>query len=863
MNKLTIVDGNSLLFRAYYASAYPGTTLMRTKDGIPTNAIYIFANMMTRIISDIAPGDGLLVAFDTGKKTFRHEQLESYKAQRKKAPEELITQMPIAREMLDALGIFTFEMDGYEGDDVAGSAAILAHNQSLDVVIYTSDRDFLQLVNTTIKVHLIKKGMSDIRVMNRAKVIEDYGITPEQVADYKGLCGDASDNLKGIPGIGDKTAIKLLSEYQTFENIVQAATTIGGKIGDNLILHKDVGALSKHLAMIDTKIPLHFTLEDTKYPGYELDKATSFSARYELRTFINKLPPSWRVLNVKDEVTITTVKRLENFKNSGKIGVYFDMPVGNYHRIRPFGIAISNGQQTYYLTFEDALVDPELRSILNNPTITKYTFDLKTHYVLCQRFNLAISGPFIDIQLANYTLDTSISNNPIASLTVYGAQIPSEENPKLFATGNPELTGSIAYHLLTLYPKINLELKQKEALNVLMEVEIPLAIVLAKMEREGVPIDRDMLNRLGAQFLEKINEHSQAIYEIAGHEFNLNSPKQVATVLFDDLGLAKNRKGSTSADVLKQLANEHPIAAHLLEHRKYSKLFSTYIESLINNVHDDGKLHAIFNQALTTTGRLSSTDPNLQNIAVRDEEGRLVRQAFYYPTSDDLLVSFDYSQIELRILAHLSNCGPLLEVFNQGQDIHTATANRLFANGGPVTPLMRRQAKAVNFGIIYGISDWGLAEQLEIPPAEARKIINTFYDNYQEIRTYMHDLITQVQNHGYVTTLTGRRRYLREIHDSNYQTREFAKRAAMNAPIQGTAADLIKIAMIKIDQALTNQKISSKLILQIHDELIFKVPKSEVSTLIALVKEIMETAMPLNVKLEVDVSQGRTWYDLK
>ncbi|HOJ45495.1 MAG TPA: DNA polymerase I [Bacilli bacterium] len=862
MNRLTIVDGNSLLFRAYYASAYPGTTLMRTKDGIPTNAIYIFSNMMTRIISDINEGDGLLVAFDTGAKTFRHDQLESYKAQRKKAPEELIAQMPIAREMLKALGIFTFEMDGFEADDVAGSAAKLAHSHGHEVHIYTSDRDFLQLVNTTIKVNLIKKGMSDIRVMNRQRVIEEYGFTPEQVADYKGLCGDASDNLKGIPGIGDKTAIKLLNEFQTFENIVANADSIGGKIGANLLEFTEIGALSKKLALIQTDVPLPFSLADTVYEGFALSEATTFGTRYELRTFISKLPTSWR----KDEGTLTIettiVSSLDKFKVTDKIGLHFDVKAGNYHRLVPSGLAISSVYNTVYMTLEDAKKDQHLHNLLANTNIKKFVYDLKAVYVFCDRFGLPIKGPFFDVLLASYTLDTSSGTNPETSLAMYGAHFSSDESVQLFDEADPQKCGQIAYYLWKLFPKISMELKEKDAESILYDVEIPLALVLAKMEREGVPIDVAMLQKLGAEYRRKLLDETNAIYEAAGHEFNINSPKQVAQVLFEELGLPKNRKGSTSADVLKALASEYPIAAHLLEQRKYGKLLSTYIEALVGQVHEDGKLHAIFNQALTATGRLSSTEPNLQNIAVRDEEGRMVRQAFYY---DDKyrLVSLDYSQIELRILAHLSKCAPLIEVFNRDEDIHTATANMLFAHGGEVTSLMRRQAKAVNFGIIYGISDWGLAEQLEIPPSEARLIINRFYETFKEVRSYMLNLIETVQTNGYVTTLTGRRRYLREIHDSNYQTREFAKRAAMNAPIQGTAADLIKIAMIKIDQELTNSKLGAKLILQIHDELIFKVPVAEVEDFIPMAKQMMENAIPLDVKLEVGVTSGKSWYDLK
>lgn len=861
MKKLTILDGNSLLFRAYYASAYPGATIMRTKGGVPTNAIYIFANMIVRVLEDLAPGDGLLVAFDTGKKTFRHEQLESYKAQRKKAPDELIAQMPIARELLEKLGIFSFEMDGFEGDDVAGSAAMTAHKEGYNVSIFTSDGDFLQLVNGAVRIHLIKKGMSDIRLMSRDKVIEDWGIAPEQIPDYKGLCGDASDNLPGIPGIGDKTAVKLLNEYQTLENIVANADTIGGKIGQNLKDHQAMGFLCKKLAIIDTDMELPFAIADTAYQGYDHEEALAFGTRYELRTFLGKLPLNWKRQTSNGAIKVRQVARIGSFPKRPAIGLYLDASETNYHKAALLGVAVSDGTEALYLKLEDARKDDALTSLLKEGTVLKRVYDLKATYVLLKRHGIDLDGPYFDAMLASYTLDTSFNPTPEALLGLYGAQFPAPETT-LIDNDTSLKTGQIAGYLCRLAPKMDLDLKQKQATSILYDLEQPLALVLAKMEMEGVPLNGRQLEELGATFKTKMNQAADAVYGIVGHEFNLNSPKQVAAVLFDELGLKNPRKGSTGADVLKYLADAHPVVVQLLEYRKYAKLFSTYIDTLCQHIHPDGKIHAIFNQALTSTGRLSSVAPNLQNIAVRDEEGRLVRQAFA-AEAGHVFVSFDYSQIELRILAHLSACPPLIKAFNEGADIHAETAKALFAHEGTVTPLMRRKAKAVNFGIIYGISDWGLSEQLDIPPADAKTIIKAFYAAYPEVQAYMKDLIDQVQNNGYVTTLLGRRRYLREIHDTNYQTREFAKRAAMNAPIQGTAADLIKLAMVAIDQALETHKLDSRLILQIHDELIFKAPKHEADRLIVLVTPLMENAFPLNVRLKVAASVGRTWYDLK
>ena len=462
MKRLTIVDGNSLLFRAYYASAYPGTTIMRTKEGIPTNAIYIFSNMIVRILDDIVPGDGLLVAFDTGKKTFRHEQLESYKAQRKKAPDELIQQMPIAREFLASLGIFTFEVDGYEADDVAGTAAIRAHKRGIDVTMYTSDRDFLQLVNTTIKVHLIKRGMSDIRVMDRNRVIEDFGITPEQIPDYKGLCGDASDNLPGIPGIGDKTAVKLLNEYESFENILAHADDIKDKISQNNKQHSEMGTLCKKLAIIDTDVNLPFDLDKTVYEGYEYEAATTFGARYELKTFLRNLPSAWRVASDNPPIELTRTFDASIFDKARKIGLFLDYGTSNYHNAPLFGIALATKGATVYLTIEDVKKNSKVLDLLKDDKIDKYVFDLKATYVLLARNDISMSGPFHDILLASYTLDTSAGTTPESILTLYGAEFPKSENATLLEEGRPDYAGVVAAYLWRLWPKLQTDLDETQ-----------------------------------------------------------------------------------------------------------------------------------------------------------------------------------------------------------------------------------------------------------------------------------------------------------------------------------------------------------------------------------------------------------------
>jgi DNA polymerase-1 len=863
MNQVVIIDGNSLLFRAYFASAYSSETLMRTQDGTPTNAIFVFANMILKLVQTIAIGDHLLVAFDTGEPTFRHVQMESYKAQRKPVPQDLILQFPIARELLKALNIFTFEKSGFEADDVAGTFAHRCYQAGHAVHLYTSDRDFLQMVNGGIKVHLIKKGVSDIREMTPDLVLTDYGITPAQVPDYKGLVGDASDNIPGIPGIGEKTAIKLLTQYGTFENVIANVANIGGKIGANITEHLEIGKLSKQLAIIHTNIELPFRIEDTAYQGFDFETIATFSKTYELRTLLNKLPNHLKKNSEKDTPFQYQIIDDLPHNNMTKIGLAIDLNGENYHKESILGIGIAFDQQAFYIPVSKIENANNLKAVLANAKIEKFGFDIKAITVAFHRLGLTIEHLAFDLMLASYTLDTNQSHKKESILQYFGITIPQVDKTDLLDPSQPELHAKTALYSLQLFPRVLQELNGKQAETLLFDVEQPLAIVLAKMEIEGFPLDRSILETMGQEYRLKLIELEKDIFTLAGKTFNVASPKQVSEILFQDLGLQSNKKQSTSVDALKSIIDDHPIVAKILEYRKYAKLISTYIDALQEHVFADGKLHAMFNQALTTTGRLSSNEPNLQNISVKDEEGKLIRKAFYYPDSTHYLLSFDYSQIELRILAELSQCKSLIEVFNHNEDIHTATAKKIFAHGSDVTSTMRRQAKAVNFGIIYGISDWGLAEQLNVPPQEARLIISQFYEAYPEIKTYMNRLIDDVQTQKYVKTILGRRRYLREINDSNYQNREFAKRAAMNAPIQGTAADLIKVAMIKIQAMLEQENFETKLVLQVHDELIFKVPKHELDIIQPKIKAIMEHALPFQVNIQVDGHYALSWYDLK
>ncbi len=867
MPKITIIDGNSLLFRAYFATAYPGMEIMRNQEGIPTNAIFAFSNMINKIISNLKEGEGIVVAFDAAKHNFRHDALETYKANRKPAPQELVEQFPIARDFLRNFGIFQFEEEGFEGDDIAGTIAKQAEKQGYDVVIYTSDRDFLQLVDSKITVNIIRKGLSDVVPMTPELVKETYGFEPLQIIDYKGLRGDSSDNLPGIPGIGEKTAVKLIEEYGSFDNIIAHADEIKGKVGEAIKENSEIGRISRDLAIIKTDIKLPFTVEDTIYEGYNFKCINEFCQKYGLKQFLSKISPKWKRGDGAIALDVTRVTSFKDLELDHDFGIALDYEdYDDYYRSEVYGVAISDKIHHYYISIEDLKNDKYLLDILKSVEYKKYCFDYKAIKVALSNNGVEINGLTFDILIASYIIDTTTKNNPESVFSLFGVDISSKKNEEevsLFTSENPEKTMQVAYNSLVLASKVRAELVKISTLELYEKVELPLIETLANIEIEGFPLDIKVLDEFGNVYKGKLKEAEEEIYELAGERFNIASSKQTASILFDKLGLPANRKSSTSFDNLKELIDLHPIVAKILEYRKYSKLVSTYIEGLKPHVYKDGKIHACFNQALTQTGRLSSSNPNLQNISIRDEEGKTIRKAFYYPNHEYEILSLDYSQIELRILAHLSGCEALKKVFESNEDIHSATAKRVFNLEDEPSALQRRKAKAVNFGIIYGISDWGLSEQLEIPVSESREIINSFYNAFPEVNEFFKNIVAQAQKDGYVSTMLGRRRYLRELRDSNYQVREFAKRAAMNAPIQGSAADLIKIAMISVEKALKEAGLETKMVLQIHDELIFKVPKKEKEKAYQIIKDVMTSAMDLSVPLEVDGGFGDSWYDCK
>ncbi len=868
MAKLTIIDGNSLLFRAYFATAYPGAEIMRNQDGIPTNAIFAFSNMINKIVSSLKEGESIFVAFDAAKHNFRHDALETYKANRKPAPEDLVKQFPIAREFLNAFGIFQFEEEGFEGDDIAGTVAKLAEKEGYEVSIYTSDRDFLQLVSDKITVQTIRKGLSDILEMTPEMVKETYGFEPLQIIDYKGLRGDSADNLPGIPGVGEKTAVKLIQEYGSFDNIIAHSGEIKGKLGETIQENAEMGRLSRDLAIIKTDIELPFSLQDTVYHGYSFKLINEFCQKYGFKQFMNKVSPKWKIIG--DETMELNIEKVESFKDiklPHSIGIAVDFDDNeDYFNSEIFGIAISTKLNNYYISIEDAKNDESIKNILKDENIKKYCYDYKSIKVGLSNLGIEVNGLEFDILIATYLIDTSIKNKVESVLNVYGIDLVEnkDESLSLFSNENPDKTTKTAYYSLFLEGKIKAELVKISALDLYNNLELPLVNVLAEMEIEGFPLDKDVINAMGDIWKERERKLEEEIYELAGEKFNVSSPKQLTEILYDKLGIIDKKSRSTSFETLKEYVNDYPIVAKIIEYRKYAKLVSTYVEGLKNHVYKDGKIHANFNQAQTQTGRLSSSNPNLQNISIRDEEGKMIRKAFYYENEDVEILSLDYSQIELRILAHLSNCENLKKIFEDpNSDIHTATAKKIFHLEGEPTPLQRRKAKAVNFGIIYGISDWGLADQIEASVKESREIINSFYREFPEVNDFFRNVVDQALKNGYVSTMMGRRRYLRELHDSNYQVREFAKRAAMNAPIQGSAADLIKMAMIEVDKAIKENNLKTKMVLQIHDELIFKVPLEEKEIAYKIIQDKMVHALNLSIPLQVDGGYGKSWYDCK
>lgn len=875
MNKLVLIDGNSIAYRAFFA-----LPLLNNKKGVYTNAVYGFTTMLLKVLEEENPSH-LLVAFDAGKTTFRHETFKDYKSGRQKTPGELSEQLPLMRELLEAFDIAYTEVKNYEADDIIGTLASRAEEEGWDVKIYSGDKDLLQLVSEKTSVALTKKGITNVETYTPETMQERYGFDPARIVDMKGLMGDSSDNIPGVPGIGEKTALKLLHEFGTIEKVLESIDQISGKkMKERLEENKEQAMMSKQLAVIETKAPLTVSVEDAARKEYNTDKIIALFKELEFESLIKKFDTQEETPQELEDISFTVVeKEVTEEMLESPSALIVEVPSENYHEADIWGISIVNESGAYYISTEAALASEAFKAWAADPDQEKYMADTKRAVVALGWKDIELAGVTHDILIASYLIDPSAGSHQVADIAERNAQKKIDSDDAVFGKGakrgRPE-EDKLSEHLVRkglavfeLKKVLEIKLKENEQFELFKDLELPLSLILGKMEKTGITVDTDQLKAMGEELTGHLQTLETEIHELAGTEFNINSPKQLGPILFEKLGLPplkKTKTGySTSADVLEKLADQHEIIPKLLLYRQVSKLQSTYVEGLLKVVHEDThKIHTMFNQALTQTGRLSSTEPNLQNIPIRLEEGRKIRKAFTSSDKGWSILAADYSQIELRVLAHISGDDGLLEAFRNEMDVHTKTAMDVFhVKEEDVTGNMRRSAKAVNFGIVYGISDYGLSQSLSIPRKEAQEFIDRYLASYPKVRDYMDSIKEQAREYGYVTTLLNRRRYLPEITSSNFNRRSFAERTAMNTPIQGTAADIIKKAMVDVTKALKDKKLESRMLLQVHDELIFEVPEHELKEMEVLVPDVMARTMELDVPLKADVSYGDTWYDAK
>ena len=865
MEKIILVDGNNLLFRSYYATAYNGN-FMNNSKGFPTNALFGFVNMINKIVAEEKPVY-MLVAFDKGK-TFRHEKYTEYKGGRGETPDELKKQFPVAKELLTAMGIKYYEIDNYEADDIIGTFSHMCDNDpNYQGLIISSDKDLLQLISDEVEMKLLKS--KDYIRYNKESFKEEWGIDPIKVVDLKALMGDASDNIPGVKGIGEKTALKLLQTYSSLDGVYESIDNISGKLKEKLINDKENAYMSYDLATIYTKVPLEINLEDIKYKECDKEKLISIYEDLEFYSFLKKIKET------KKETTLS-YKIVDNINDvciNIDSAIYLEILGNNYHTSKILGIAIYNKENAYYIPYDILKQNP---SILNEHI--KYTYDYKKLYASLKWKGITIDSINFDTMIASYLLEYVIkddvaylANNLNYNIPFYDEMYKKLKSKNIYEETDIDKTAlsSIlkAKFIYETKDKFYKELVEKELLDLFNNIEMPLSKVLAEMELNGVYVDREVLKNMGLEITNQINLLEQDIYTLAGINFNISSPKQLGEVLFEKLNLDHGKKlksgYSTSIEVLEKLKNDHPIIDKIIEYRTLTKLYTTYIESLGNYILEDGKIHTIYTQTLTRTGRLSSIEPNLQNIPIRYEYGKLIRKAFV-PSENSIILDGDYSQIELRIMSDMANVDSLIDAFKRGIDIHTKTASDIFhVNENEVTSKMRRIAKAVNFGIIYGISSYGLSENLGITPKEAKMFIDNYFESYPGIKEYMNKTIEKAYNDGYVKTLMGRRRYIEELKNKNVFIKKSGERIALNTPIQGTSADIIKKAMIDISKEFKKRNIKSKMILQVHDELVFDCLKEEVEVVSSIVKDLMENAVKLNVPLKVDLESGNDWYQAK
>ncbi|HEL0563080.1 TPA: DNA polymerase I [Streptococcus equi subsp. zooepidemicus] len=876
-NKLLLIDGSSVAFRAFFA-LYNQIDRFKNHSGLHTNAIYGFHLMLDHMMKRVQPTH-VLVAFDAGKTTFRTELFADYKAGRAKTPDEFREQFPYIRDMLGALGIAFYELEHYEADDIIGTLDKMAERTELpfDVTIVSGDKDLIQLTDANTVVEISKKGVAEFEEFTPAYLMDKMGLTPEQFIDLKALMGDKSDNIPGVTKIGEKTGLKLLHEYGSLEGIYQHVDSFKpSKMKENLLHDKEQAFLSKTLATINTSAPITIGLEDIVYQGPDLDRLSQFYDEMDFVQLKNALASQLPQEPVA-EIAYQEVTDIRADMFSDDTVFYFEALRDNYHREELIGFAWGNQGQIYASADISLLTTELFKKVLEQPIAT---YDFKRSKVLLSHLGLDLPAASYDARLANYLLST-VEDNEMATLARLYTTIPLDTDEVVYGKGvkravpdKAVLLGHLARKvqvLLDSRPVMLDKLAEHEQADLYTDIELPLANVLAKMEIEGIAVNQDSLQEMAEQNKVVIEELTQEIYEMAGEVFNINSPKQLGVILFEKMQLPlhltkKTKTGySTAVDVLERLAPIAPIVAKILDYRQITKLQSTYVIGLQDYIMADGRIHTRYLQDLTQTGRLSSVDPNLQNIPIRLEQGRLIRKAFTPSHDDAVLLSSDYSQIELRVLAHISGDEHLIAAFKEGADIHTSTAMRVFGIEKPedVTANDRRNAKAVNFGIVYGISDFGLSNNLGIPRKQAKAYIDTYFERYPGIKDYMERVVREAKDKGYVETLFKRRRELPDINSRQFNVRSFAERTAINSPIQGSAADILKIAMINLDQALVAGGFETKMLLQVHDEIVLEVPNHELAAVKALVKETMESAVSLAVPLRVDESAGKSWYEAK
>ena len=881
MNKtLVIIDGNSIINRAFYALPE-----MSNKEGLKTNAIYGFTNMLLKIIDTYNPTH-ISVAFDRKAPTFRHIEFKEYKAGRKKMPDELREQFEPLKDLLDKFNIHRLEIDGYEADDIIGTVSKIAEDNGFKVYIVTGDKDAIQLASNKTTTLITKKGVGEVEEYDYDSVIEKYEMTPTQFIDLKGLMGDKSDNIPGVPGIGEKTGIKLIKEFSSIEGIFDNIDSIKGSTKKKLEENKELAIMSKKLATIIRDVPVEFNLEELEYGNYntkdilDVFKYLGFTS---LIPRIGSLDESEEIVN-EANVEISKLEDIDEFinkvKENNELIIKTVTREGNIldKRIKYIFLSV-DGKKIYYVE-ENSI--HKLEYIFTSNEIKKLGYNLKDDYIALKPYSIKLENIYFDITIAEYLIDSMSSTSYECSaiaMKYLTKKVKTKEEllgkgvkaKKYQDLSFEELSSHISQIIDTVksvMPIMEENLKESNMDGLLYHVEMPLVEVLADMEYEGVKVDKEKLNELGSQFKEIIKKLESEIYEISGEEFNINSPKQLGVILFEKLGLPvikKTKTGySTNAEVLDKLKDQSPIIDKIIEYRQIVKLNSTYVEGLLSIINPiDGRIHSSFNQTITTTGRISSTEPNLQNIPVKLEMGRNIRKVFI-SDKECKLVDADYSQVELRVLAHMSQDETMIDAFKHNEDIHTKTASQVFnVSMDEVTSKQRSDAKAVNFGIVYGKSDFGLSEDLNIPVKQAKEYIENYFNKYNKIKEFMDNIIEDASSNGYVTTILNRRRYIPEIKSSNFMLRNAGKRAAMNAPIQGSAADIIKIAMINVYKKLEENNLKSKLILQVHDELIVEAVDSEIDIVKKIVKDEMENAVCLDVNLDVDLNIGDSWYDTK